>query len=187
MTDSKDIFIQYCSTKPEKANEFLCDYILYKLDVPVKFEGEKYKEETEYLLDYFVEADEIFNLNCFMVSLKIDEITEERYKTECKNQIKINDDNVISLLFNVFIANIDKFLIMKNKEISDFDVDELKDYKINIQYDFSNSKIDKIENKLGILLKLSKNDDFSEILEIDEENLGSIIDRLKEIYCQIKN
>ena len=29
---SEDIFLQYCQTKPDKATEFINDYILYCLD-----------------------------------------------------------------------------------------------------------------------------------------------------------
>lgn len=187
MEDSLKVFTQFCSEKEEKANEFITDYILYKMDVPVQFEGEKYKPIAEYLLDLCVAGDEVFNFFYYMVSLPSQEITKENFKKGMEKKLGLKEDKISKFLFGIFIANIDKFLILKNKELSNFDNDEMKNYKVNIQYDFCHSSLSNLDNKLNVLLKVEKNDSSSHIFQIEDTKLDALIDKLKDIYCQIKS
>jgi hypothetical protein len=80
--------------------------------------------------------------------------------------------------------------MLKSKKISEFDNNELKMYKTNIQIDFSSSSLSENENNFKVLMRLNKVDDKNNknnLFEIDEKDLDNIILKLKDIYGQIKS
>lgn len=71
--------------------------------------------------------------------------------------------------------------MLKNKKISQFEINELSDYKLNLQVTFSHQNMSNLENDTKVLMQVNKS-----ILEIDEKKLDDIIIKLKEIYNKIK-
>ena len=59
---SEDIFLQYCQAKPDKATEFINDYILYCLDIANPFDSDSYSPVKQYILDFMVAFDKYLAL-----------------------------------------------------------------------------------------------------------------------------
>ena len=77
--------------------------------------------------------------------------------------------------------------MLKNKRASEFDSNEMKNYRVNIQMDFGHSSISNIDNEFKLLLKFTKQNDSKDIFEVKEEEIDPLINKLKDIYCQIKS
>ena len=196
--NSFDIFYQYCLAKPEKACEFINDYILYKLDVSIPFDDEKYLEVQKYILDFMVAFDEILKFFYCLISIPKENLSFENFNKLIEDEFHLENVDLSNFFFNIFLSNINNFLMLKNKKIFGFIDNEIKNYKINIQMDFGHSSFNDEENNFKVLLKFDKNkeennenylnDDkkFNNIFEIDEKNLDSFIIQLKDIYGQIK-
>ena len=58
---SEDIFYQFCQAKKNNASDFMNDYILYQLNIANPFDDEKYQNYIQYILDFMVASDSIFN------------------------------------------------------------------------------------------------------------------------------
>ena len=58
---SEDIFYQFCEAKQNNASDFMNDYILYQLNIGNPFDDEKYQNYIQYILDFMVASDSIFN------------------------------------------------------------------------------------------------------------------------------
>ena len=58
---SEDIFYQFCQAKKNNASDFMNDYILYQLNIGNPFDDEKYQNYIQYILDFMVASDSIFN------------------------------------------------------------------------------------------------------------------------------
>lgn len=80
--------------------------------------------------------------------------------------------------------------MLKSKKLSDFNNDELKMYKTNIQINFTSSCLCDNENNFKVLMQLNKKNEKcsnNELFEIDEKDLDNVILKLKDIYGQIKS
>ena len=80
--------------------------------------------------------------------------------------------------------------MLKSKKLSDFNNDELKMYKTNIQINFTSSSLCDNENNFKVLMQLNKKNEKcsnNELFEIDEKDLDNVILKLKDIYGQIKS
>ena len=84
-------------------------------------------------------------------------------------------------LHNFTLANYDKLTFLKNRKLSKFDCNELKDFKINFQTTYSHQNMGYLDNDVNVLLKIN-----DKLYEIDEKNLDDIVIKLKEIYNKIK-
>lgn len=92
--------------------------------------------------------------------------------------------------FGVLLSNTDKLMMIKNKNNSLFDQDEMKNYKINIEMQFGDSCLSNIDNEFKVLLDFNKNglkQGYENMFEIDEGELDNFILKLKDIYCSIKS
>ena len=80
--------------------------------------------------------------------------------------------------------------MLKSKKLSDFNNDELKMYKTNIQINFTPFSLSNNENNFKVLMQLNKKNEKcsnDELFEIDEKDLDNVILKLKDIYGQIKS
>ena len=134
--NSFDIFYQYCLAKPEKACEFINDYILYKLDISTPFDDEKYLEVQKYILDFMVAFDEILKFFYYLISLPKENLSFENFNKLIEDEFHLENVDLSNFFFNIFLSNINNFLMLKNKKIFGFVNNEIKYYKINIQMDF---------------------------------------------------
>jgi len=199
MNNSLDIFYQYCLAKPEKACEFINDYILYQLDISIPFDNEKYSDVQKYILDFMVAFDEILNFYYTLISLPKENLTHENFNELIENEFHFENSDLSNFFFGIFLSNINNFLMLKNKKIFEFENNEIKNYKINIQMSMGHSSYNEEDNNFKVLLKFDKNKNekndnylndekkFNNIFEVDEANLDSLIIKLKDIYGQIKS
>ena len=187
---SEDIFYQFCEAKQNNASDFMNDYILYQLNISNPFDDEKYNNFIQYILDFMVASDPIFNFYLNYLSYPKEYFTQENFFKNIENEFKFNNENLCYFFYSVFLSNINNLIMLKSKKISEFDNNELKMYKTNIQMDFSSSFINENENNFKVLMKLNKVDDKNNknnLFEIDEKDLDNIILKLKDIYGQIKS
>ena len=187
---SEDIFYQFCQAKQTNASEFMNDYILYQLNISNPFDDEKYNNYIQYILDFMVASDPIFDFYLNYLSYPKEYFTQENFFKNIENEFKFNNENLCYFFYSVFLSNINNLIMLKSKKISEFDNNELKMYKTNIQMDFSSSFINENENNFKVLMKLNKVDDKNNknnLFEIDEKDLDNIILKLKDIYGQIKS
>ena len=68
-------------------------------------------------------------------------------------------------------------------------LNEIINYKTNLQMNFGHSSIANEEPDFNVLLKIVKNKGKSQdnILEINDKELDGLINKLKDIYGQIKS
>ena len=187
---SEDIFYQFCQAKQTNASEFMNDYILYQLNISNPFDDEKYNNFIQYILDFMVASDPIFDFYLNYLSYPREYFSKEHFFKNIENEFKFNNENLSYFFYSVFLSNINNLIMLKSKKISEFDNNELKMYKTNIQMDFSSSFINENENNFKVLMKLNKVDDKNNknnLFEIDEKDLDNIILKLKDIYGQIKS
>lgn len=184
---SSDIFYQFCQAKPDESMKFISDYILYLLEVPVDFDNELYGNFKQYIFDFMIGCDMLFKFFYSILSLPKEEITKEKFISSLEKEFELENENLDNFYFGVFMSNLDKFYLLKAKETSDFDSEEIKNYKLNIQMDFGNSNISHLENEFKVLMKVDKKNNQTNYFEVDEKELGSLISKLKDIYCQIKS
>ena len=187
---SEDIFYQFCQAKQNNAADFMNDYILYQLNISNPFGDEKYNNFIQYILDFMVASDPIFNFYLNYLSYPKEYFTQENFFKNIENEFKFNNENLSYFFYSVFLSNINNLIMLKSKKISEFDNNELKMYKTNIQMDFSSSSLSENENNFKVLMRLNKVDDKNNknnLFEIDEKDLDNIILKLKDIYGQIKS
>ena len=187
---SEDIFYQFCEAKQNNASDFMNDYILYQLNISNPFDDEKYNNYIQYILDFMVASDPIFDFYLNYLSYPREYFSKEHFFKNIENEFKFNNENLSYFFYSVFLSNINNLIMLKSKKISEFDNNELKMYKTNIQMDFSSSFINENENNFKVLMKLNKVDDKNNknnLFEIDEKDLDNIILKLKDIYGQIKS
>jgi hypothetical protein len=187
---SEDIFYQFCEAKQNNASDFMNDYILYQLNISNPFDDEKYSNFIQYILDFMVASDPIFDFYLNYLSYPREYFSKEHFFKNIENEFKFNNENLSYFFYSVFLSNINNLIMLKSKKISEFDNNELKMYKTNIQMDFSSSFINENENNFKVLMKLNKVDDKNNknnLFEIDEKDLDNIILKLKDIYGQIKS
>lgn len=76
---SEDIFLQYCQAKPDKATEFINDYILYCLDITNSFDSDSYSPVKQYILDFMVAFDKYLAFFIYYLSLHQENYTKETF------------------------------------------------------------------------------------------------------------
>ena len=184
---SEDIFLQYCQAKPIKATEFINDYILYCLDISNAFESDTYANVRQYIFDFMVGCDKYLNFFMFYLSQGQERFTKENFTDLIEKEFQLSNPQLDEFFYGIVLSNIDKLLMLKNKRASEFDSNEMKNYRVNIQMDFGHSSISNIDNEFKLLLKFTKQNDSKDIFEVKEEEIDPLINKLKDIYCQIKS
>ena len=184
---SEDIFLQYCQAKPIKATEFINDYILYCLDISNAFESDTYANVRQYILDFMVGCDKYLNFFMFYLSQGQERFTKENFTDLIEKEFQLSNPQLDEFFYGIVLSNLDKLLMLKNKRASEFDSNEMKNYRVNIQMDFGHSSISNIDNEFKLLLKFTKQNDSKDIFEVKEEEIDPLINKLKDIYCQIKS
>jgi len=189
---SEEIFYQYCISKPKKAMEFLNDYILYLLNISNPFEEEKYKSLQVYVLDFMVGGDALIDFFLkFYSSGKKSNYSQQNFATLFKTELNNSDGKLMEFAYNFFLSNLNNIQFLKSKKNSSVYDEEIKNYKVNLQMNFCNSSISNEEPDFNVLLKINKNKDSikdknSNIFEINDKDLDGLINKLKDIYGQIK-
>ena len=190
---SEDIFYQYCMAKPKKAMEFLNDYILYQLNIINHFEDEKYKKLEVYILDFMVGGDALIDFFLKFYSYgKKSKYNQQDFATLFKSELNNSDVKLMEFAYNFFISNLNNIQFLRSKNSSSVYDEEMKNYKANLQMNFCHSSISNEDPDFNILLKINKNknsgkDKNNNIFEISDKDLDSLINKLKDIYGQIKN
>ena len=184
---SEDIFLQYCQAKPIKATEFINDYILYCLDISNAFESDTYANVRQYIFDFMVGCDKYLNFFMFYLSQGQERFTKENFTDLIEKEFQLSNPELDEFFYGIVLSNLDKLLMLKNKRASEFDSNEMKNYRVNIQMDFGHSSISNIDNEFKLLLKFTKQNDSKDIFEVKEEEIDPLINKLKDIYCQIKS
>lgn len=189
---SEEIYYQYCIAKPKKAMEFLNDYILYQLNISNPFEDEKYKKLQDYLLDFMVGGDILidFFLKFFSYGKKSN-YSQQSFGALFKNELNNTDPKLMEFAYNFFISNLNNIQFLRSKNNFSICDEEVKNYKANLQMNFCHSSISNEEPDFNVLLKINKNknckDKNKNIFEISDKDLDGLINKLKDIYGQIKN
>ena len=186
---SEEIFIQYCMAKPKKAMEFMEDYILYLLKIENAFETEKYTKLQNFILDFMVGADMLLDIFLkFYSKGKKAKYNKDEFISLFKEEL---DNSIIDFAYNFFIANLNNLQFLRSKKSSEFFGEEMINYKTNLQINFGHSSIANEEPDFNVLLKIIKNkgkkQNEENILEINDKELDSLINKLKDIYGQIKS
>ena len=190
---SEEIFYQYCIAKPKKAMEFLNDYILYLLNISNPFEDEKYKKLQEYILDFMVGGDALIDFFLkFFSQGKKSNYSQQNFATVFKNELNNSEIKLMEFAYNFFIANLNNIQFLRSKNSTQVYDEEMKNYKANLQMNFCHSSISNEEPDFNVLLKINKNnttckDNNKNIFEISDKDLDSLINKLKDIYGQIKS
>lgn len=184
---SEDIFLQYCQAKPIKATEFINDYILYCLDISNAFESDTYANVRQYIFDFMVGCDKYLNFFMFYLSQGQERFTKDNFTDLIEKEFQLSNPQLDEFFYGIVLSNLDKLLMLKNKRASEFDSNEMKNYRVNIQMDFGHSSISNIDNEFKLLLKFTKQNDSKDIFEVKEEEIDPLINKLKDIYCQIKS
>ena len=190
---SEEIFYQYCIAKPKKAMEFLNDYILYLLNISNPFEDEKYKKLQEYILDFMVGGDALIDFFLkFFSQGKKSNYSQQIFATVFKNELNNSEIKLMEFAYNFFIANLNNIQFLRSKNSTQIYDEEMKNYKANLQMNFCHSSISNEEPDFNVLLKINKNnttckDNNKNIFEISDKDLDSLINKLKDIYGQIKS
>ena len=97
---------------------------------------------------------------------------------------------MIDFCYNFFISNLNNIQFLRSKKLNEVNEEEMKNYKTNLQMNFGHSSIANEEPDFNVLLKVNKNKNNSKegnILEIGDKELDSLINKLKDIYGQIKS
>ena len=183
---STEIFLQYCQAKPEKATAFITDYIAYNLDVSNPFNNDSYANVRQYIFDFMVACDKILNFYIYYLSLPQTSYTREIFSQEIERELTLENQDLCDYFYGVFLSNLDKISMLKNKQTVEYDGNEMKNYYLNLQMDLGHSNISNLDNEFKVLLKIEKENNNKEIFEIDEKDLDPFINKLKDIYCQIK-
>ena len=190
---SEDIFYQYFIAKPKKAMEFLNDYILYQLNISIPFEEEKYNKLQVYILDFMVGADALIDFFLKFYSFgKKSNYNQENFVTLFKIELNNSDVKLMEFAYNFFLSNLNNIQFLRSKKNSSVYDEEMKNYKSNLQMNFCHSSISNEEPDFNVLLKINKNKNYEKdknnnIFEISDKDLDSLINKLKDIYGQIKN
>ena len=191
---SEEIFLQYCMAKPKKAMEFMEDYILYLLKIENPFESEKYTKLQNFILDFMVGADIFFDifLKFYSKGKKLN-YNKDEFISLFKEEFNEIDSSVIDFSYNFFIANLNNLQFLRSKKYFEFYKDEICNFKTNLQLNLGHSSIANEEPDFNVLLKIVKNKGKIEskneknILEINDKELDALINKLKDIYGQIKS
>ena len=190
---SEEIFYQYCMAKPKKAMEFLNDYILYQLEISNPFEEEKYQKLKDYILDFMVGGDALidFFLKYFSFGKK-SKYSQQSFASLFKDELNNSDTKLMEFSYNFFISNLNNIQFLRSKNNSNIYDEEMKNYKANLQMNFCHSSISNEEPDFNVLLKINKNkssckEKNKNIFEINDKDLDSLINKLKDIYGQIKS
>ena len=190
---SEEIFYQYCMAKPQKAMEFMNDYILYLLNVSNPFEDEKYKKLQNFILDFMVGSDVLidFFLKYFSVGKK-SKYSKESFPPFFKSELNNSDPKLMEFAYSFFISNLNNIQFLRSKNSSSVYDEEMKNYKTNLQMNFCHSSISNEEPDFNVLLKINKNNTCcneknKNIFEINDKDLDGLINKLKDIYGQIKS
>ena len=179
--------------KPKKAMEFLSDYILYLLNVSNPFEDEKYKKVQIYILDFMVGGDTLLDFFLKFYSLgKKSNYNQQTFASAFKNELNNSDVKLMEFAYNFFIGSLNNIQILRNNRSSKMYDEEMKNYKVNLQMNFCHSSISNEEPDFNVLLKINKNnscckDKNKNIFEISDKDLDGLINKLKDIYGQIKS
>ena len=94
--------------------------------------------------------------------------------------------------YSFFISNLNNIQFLRSKNSSSVYDEEMKNYKTNLQMNFCHSSISNEEPDFNVLLKINKNNTCcneknKNIFEINDKDLDGLINKLKDIYGQIKS
>ena len=155
---SEEIFYQYCMAKPQKAMEFMNDYILYLLNVSNPFEDQKYTKLHNFILDFMVGSDVLidFFLKYFSVGKK-SKYSKESFPPFFKSELNNSDPKLMEFAYTFFISNLNNIQFLRSKNSSSVYDEEMKNYKTNLQMNFCHSSISNEEPDFNVLLKINKN------------------------------
>ena len=188
---SEEIFYQYCMAKPKKAHEFLNDYILYILNISDPFSDEKYKKLRDYILDFMVGGDILLDFFLKFLSVGKDaNYSKESFLELYKTEIGVNEEKLSEFCYNCFIANLNSIQFLRHKKFGETYSEEIKNYSLNLQMNLCHSSLSNEEPDFNVLLKINKNkneEKGANIFEINDKDLDSFINKLKDIYSQIKS
>ena len=117
---------------------------------------------------------------------------QQSFGTLFKSELNNSDTKLMEFVYNFFISNLNNIQFLKSKNSSSIYDEEMKNYKANLQMNFCHSSISNEEPDFNILLKINKNkycgkDNNKNIFEISDKDLDSLINKLKDIYGQLKN
>ena len=173
----------------------LCAERFFKImDYKPRIDCKAFEEEKDTGIIRELEGNiELKNVN-FNYPSKID-VPKEYYSKEyffsnIEKELNFNNEDLCSFFYSVFLSNINNLIMLKSKKLSDFNNDELKMYKTNIQINFTSSSLCDNENNFKVLMQLNKKNEKcsnNELFEIDEKDLDNVILKLKDIYGQIKS
>ena len=133
-----------------------------------------------------VACDKILNFYIYYLSLPQTSYTREIFSQEIERELTLENQDLCDYFYGVFLSNLDKISMLKNKQTAEYDGNEMKNYYLNLQMDLGHSNISNLDNEFKVLLKIEKENNNKEIFEIDEKDLDPFINKLKDIYCQIK-
>ena len=123
----------------------------------------------------------------FYLSQGQEQFTKEIFSECIEKEFQLGNPQLDEFFYGILLSNLDKLLMLKNKRSSEIEDNEMKKYKINIQMDLGHSSISHIDNEFKLLMKFEKENNNKEIFEVDSDNIDPLINRLKDIYCQIKS
>lgn len=194
-------YVKFSQT--EYFEEFFINSLLYEIEKDNTYLKEDYQKLGD---EYFFKLREINNklieiLTEFAHSaknLKLESLIEF-IKERKDEKISFKDKKMLEVIHQLFIANLDKFVLIENKNSMEINLNEIANYKLNIDVVYSHENMLKVDRAKAIL-ELFTNKSANNIRTLDErdncipernlyelglEDLENLTSSLKELYANI--
>lgn len=147
------------------------------------------EEDSEHYKHYFEGLPDIFEIReahlkvvdlLLQFTFKSKDLSLEQLKLYSNNDVS---EQVLTVVYPYYLANLDKFVLLKSKIKQDLRPNEIHDYKINIQTVLTHQNINKLDRPSAVLEINSGNG--SSIFEFNEDELQRFTEDLKLVYAKL--
>lgn len=161
---------------------FFVDSLILQLEE----DSENYKHYFEGLHDIFEIREAHLKVTDLLLqfTFKSKDLSLEQLKLHTSNNIP---EQVLVAVYPYYLANLDKFVLLKSKVKQDLRPHEILDYKLNIQTVLTHQNINKLD-KPSALLEISSGNNSknkASVFEFSEDELQRFTDDLKLIYAKL--
>lgn len=115
-----------------------------------------------------------------------------------REDLYIKDKRILDNIYPLYISNLDKFVLIQNKQSTEMAINEITNYKLNIDVVYSHENMLKVDKAKGVLeiftnnLTANADKNLNEqairernLYELDLESLENLTTGLKELYANI--
>lgn len=186
-------YLDFIKSSELKFTDFFINSILYKIDNDEQYLQEFNNQE----FSNNVTKSSIIQYNNKVIEFLIkftyssEAIDLESMKSFILREKSDLDNKVLEELHPLYLANLDKFVLLKNKISSCINENQIINYKLNIDIDYSHQNMMNVDKAKAIVEFITNTNNSTidckerNLYELSSDELDDFLNNLREIYANI--